>query len=183
MMGWPSSLQPDIFRPPATDRISLQPDDDNAPRKLAQCECNLRVFIKKAARVFWLQSLDTLGNVEKLGAAEDDWERIRNGISPKPGDAHRIYSEVLASFWQPQPSHTLFDTKTFKAGLDIHGREIVVGDMMFHIHLAEGGASFKALASELRPLAARQPGRPSPGRWCSPAHNPELPLSSSHFRN
>ena len=82
--------------------------------------------------------------------AEDDWERIRNGISPKPGDAHRLYSEVLASFWQPQPSHTLFDTKTFKAGLAIHGREIVDGDMMFHVHLAEDGASFKALASELR---------------------------------
>ena len=82
--------------------------------------------------------------------AEDDWERIRNGISPKPGDAHRIYSEVLASFWQPQPTHTLFDTKTFKAGLAIHGREIVDGDMMFHVHLAEDGSSFKALASGLR---------------------------------
>jgi Family of unknown function (DUF6079) len=82
--------------------------------------------------------------------AEDDWERIRNGISPKPGDAHRIYSEVLASFWQPQPNYTLFDTKTFKAGLAIHGREIVGGDMMFHVHLAEDGASFQALASELR---------------------------------
>ena len=82
--------------------------------------------------------------------AEDDWERIRNGISPKPGDAHRIYSEVLAAFWQPQPSHTLFDTKTFKAGLSIHGREIVDGDMMFHVQLAEVGASFQALATELR---------------------------------
>ena len=82
--------------------------------------------------------------------AEDDWERIRNGISPKPGDAHRLYSEVLASFWQPQPSHTLFDTKTFKAGLAIHGREVVGGDMTFHAHLAEDGAAFKALASELR---------------------------------
>lgn len=82
--------------------------------------------------------------------AEDDWERIRNGISPKPGDAHRIYSEVLASFWQPQPSHTLFDTKTFKAGLAIHGREIVDGDMMFHVHLADDGEAFKALSSELR---------------------------------
>src|ERR1700691_5875327 len=82
--------------------------------------------------------------------AEDDWERIRNGISPKPGDSHRLYSEVLASFWQPQPSHTLFDTKTFKAGLAIHGREIVGGDMMFHVHLADDGAAFKALASELR---------------------------------
>jgi hypothetical protein len=82
--------------------------------------------------------------------AEDDWERIRNGISPKPGDSHRLYSEVLASFWQPQPSHTLFETKTFKAGLAIHGREVVAGDMMFHVHLAEDGASFKALVSELR---------------------------------
>jgi hypothetical protein len=82
--------------------------------------------------------------------AEDDWERLRNGINPKPGDAHRLYSEVLASFWQPQPSHTLFETKNFKAGLAIHGREVVDGDMMFHVHLAEDGASFKALASELR---------------------------------
>ena len=82
--------------------------------------------------------------------AEDDWERIRNGISPKPSDAHRIYSDVLASFWQRQPTHTLFDTKTFKAGLAIHGREIVDGDMMFHVHLAEVGTSFQALALELR---------------------------------
>src|SRR4029077_7031421 len=82
--------------------------------------------------------------------AEDDWERSRNGINPSPGDAHRVSSEMLASFWQPQPSHTLFDTKTFKAGLAIHGREIVDGDMMFHVHLAEAGTSFDALASELR---------------------------------
>ena len=75
---------------------------------------------------------------------------MRNGISPKPGDAHRLYSEVLSAFWQPQPSHTLFDTKTFKAGLAIHGREVVDGDMMFHVHLAEDGKDFDALAAELR---------------------------------
>lgn len=82
--------------------------------------------------------------------AEDDWERIRNGISPKPGDAHRLYSEVLAAFWQPQPSHTLFDTKAFKGGLAIHGREAVDGDMMFHVHLADDGKDFQRLAAELR---------------------------------
>lgn len=82
--------------------------------------------------------------------AEDDWERLRNGISPKPGDSHRVYSEVLSAFWQPQPSHTLFDTKTFKAGLAIHGREITSGDMMFQVHLAEDGKDFDALAAELR---------------------------------
>lgn len=82
--------------------------------------------------------------------AEDDWERLRNGISPKPGDSHRLYSETLSAFWQPQPSHTLFDTKTFKAGLAIHGRELTSGDMMFQLHLAEDGKDFDALASELR---------------------------------
>ena len=82
--------------------------------------------------------------------AEDDWERLRNGISPKPGDSHRLYSEVLSAFWQPPPSHTLFDTKTFKAGLAIHGRESASGDMMFQVHLAENGKDFDDLTAELR---------------------------------
>lgn len=82
--------------------------------------------------------------------AEDDWERLRNGINPKPGDSHRLYQEVLSAFWQPQPSHTLFETKTFKAGLAIHGREITSGDIMFQVHLAEDGKDFDALAAELR---------------------------------
>ena len=82
--------------------------------------------------------------------AEDDWERVRNGINPKPGDTHRLYSEVLASFWQPAPAHTLFDTKTFKAGLAIHGRVVVDGDMMFQMHLADAGKEFQSLAAELR---------------------------------
>ncbi|WFU44131.1 BREX system P-loop protein BrxC [Bradyrhizobium sp. CB82] len=82
--------------------------------------------------------------------AEDDWERLRNGISPKPGDSHRLYSEVLSAFWQPQPSHILFDTKTFKAGLAIHGRELVSGDIIFQLHLAEDGKDFDSLAAELR---------------------------------
>ena len=82
--------------------------------------------------------------------AEDDWERLRNGINPKPGDSHRLYSEVLSSFWQPQPSHTLFETKTFKAGLAIHGREVSDGDMMFQVHLADDGKEFQSLAADLR---------------------------------
>jgi len=82
--------------------------------------------------------------------AEDDWERSRNGINPKPGDANRLYAEVLTSFWQPPPSHTLFDTKTFKAGLAINGRDVVDGDMIFNVYLAEDGNAFQNLASELR---------------------------------
>jgi hypothetical protein len=82
--------------------------------------------------------------------AEDDWERLRNGISPKPGDSHRLHQEVLSGFWQLQPSHTLAETKTFKAGLAIHGREIIAGDTMFQLHLAEDGEGFDSLAAELR---------------------------------
>jgi len=82
--------------------------------------------------------------------AEDDWELLRNGISPKPGDAHRLYAETLASFWQPQPSYTLFETKPFKAGLGIHGRDVTSGDLTFQFHLADEGRDFEALANELR---------------------------------
>lgn len=82
--------------------------------------------------------------------AEDDWERLRHASQPKPGDVHRLHAEVLASFWQPQPSHTLYDTKVFKAGLTLHGREIVEGDLTFHVHLADEGKEFQELAAELR---------------------------------
>ena len=82
--------------------------------------------------------------------AEDDWERTRNAISPKPGDTHRLHSEVISGFWQPQPSHTLFETKIFKAGLAIHGRDSLDGDMPFHVHFADAGKASRDLAAELR---------------------------------
>jgi predicted HTH transcriptional regulator len=77
------------------------------------------------------------------------WLVERQDIGPKPGDSHRLFSEVLASFWQPQPAFTLFECKTFKAGLAIHGRGIVPGDLTFHVHLANEGKGFQALAAEL----------------------------------
>jgi hypothetical protein len=61
-----------------------------------------------------------------------------------------LLSEVLARFWQPQPTHTFLDTKTFKAGLTIHGRDAVDGDMAFHFHMSEAGATFTTLSAELR---------------------------------
>jgi len=82
--------------------------------------------------------------------AEDDWERSRNAVNPKPGDAHRLVTEVVQGFWQPQPAYTLLETKTFKAGLTIHGREVTSGDLAFHFHFADEPAEFPALAEELR---------------------------------
>ena len=57
----------------------------------------------------------------------------------------------VSAFWQPQPSHTLFDTKTFKAGLAIHGRDVTSGDMMFQLSISPTMEQhFESLASELR---------------------------------
>lgn len=82
--------------------------------------------------------------------AEDDWEQLRNGMNPKPGDSQRIYSEAIESFWQPQPLHMLAETKAFKAGLAIQGREVVDGDLIFHVYLADAGNEFHDLAVDLR---------------------------------
>src|SRR5205823_7802181 len=43
--------------------------------------------------------------------AEDDWERLRNGINPKPGDAHRLHSEVLLVLAATAVAHSLRDEK------------------------------------------------------------------------
>lgn len=82
--------------------------------------------------------------------AEDDWERNRMALSPRPGDIHRLQAETLATFWQPQPSHTFLDTKVFKAGFALQGREIVEGDIPFQLYLAEGPKEHTGLAAELR---------------------------------
>jgi uncharacterized protein DUF6079 len=82
--------------------------------------------------------------------AEDDWERHRLSLTSRPGDAHRLQAEVIASFWQPVPSFLFLDTKTFKAGLALQGRELVEGDIQFQMYLAEAGRDFDALAAELR---------------------------------
>ena len=82
--------------------------------------------------------------------AEDDWEKIRSGANPKPGDAHRLHTEALEAFWQPIPSFTFLDTKTFKGGLAMHGRTITEGDLIFHLQLADDGGEYESRAAELR---------------------------------
>ena len=48
--------------------------------------------------------------------AEDDWERQRSSLSPRPGDISRLHAELVAGLWKPQPQHSLLDIKVFKAG-------------------------------------------------------------------
>ena len=74
--------------------------------------------------------------------SEDDWERLRINLpTPKPGDASRIYGDVIHGFWQPQPSHKLQDTKCLRRAKPqwppFGGRDIMV-----HMALAESGKEF-----------------------------------------
>lgn len=69
--------------------------------------------------------------------AEDDWERRRMSYNPHPGDVHRIHSEVLSGFWQPQPDFKLRDIKAFRAGLSISGTSVTSGDIDFQLFLEE----------------------------------------------
>jgi hypothetical protein len=82
--------------------------------------------------------------------AEDDWERQRSGLVPKPGDIARLHAEAVTALWQPQPSHNLLDVKPFKAGLYLGDRLAVDGDIPFHLALAETGTEFDQQVEEFR---------------------------------
>ena len=82
--------------------------------------------------------------------AEDDWERQRSSLQPRPGDANRIYAENIGKFWKPQPVFQYLNTKTFRAGLLLHDREQEEGDVPIDLFLAESDADLEKRAQELR---------------------------------
>ena len=82
--------------------------------------------------------------------AEDDWERQRAGLQPKPGDVNRIHGQIVDALWQPQPQHNFMETKIFKAGLNLNGRPRVVGDITFQMYLAVAGKDYAEQAAESR---------------------------------
>ena len=82
--------------------------------------------------------------------AEDDWERQRASLSPKPGDISRLHADAVSTLWQPQPAHTLLDVKGFKAGLYLNGRLVTEGDIPVHLTLAEAGKEYTERALEMR---------------------------------
>jgi hypothetical protein len=82
--------------------------------------------------------------------AEDDWDRVRSSVNPAPGDEHRLHSEIIVAFWQPQPTLTFLGARTFKAGLGIRGRDVLDGDIMFQVHLAGDRTEYPFTATDLR---------------------------------
>jgi len=81
--------------------------------------------------------------------AEDDWERQRSSLSPKPGEVSRIHAEAVNTLWQPQPSHSFQGIKVFKAGLLFNGKPCVDGDLPVHLTFAEAG-EYTAVCQEMR---------------------------------
>lgn len=87
--------------------------------------------------------------------AEDDWDRIRHGISIR-GNAPRILAQTVKSFWEPAPQHNLVGTKSFKAGLVVDGRPQVEGDITFHLHTVDSGTEYAARLDEVRTRSQRE---------------------------
>ena len=81
---------------------------------------------------------------------EDDWERQRAGLSPKPGDIRRLHSEMVTELWKPQPRYSLSDVKMFKAGLYLNGYQVIDGDIPVHVTLAEAGREHDAAVADTR---------------------------------
>ncbi len=73
---------------------------------------------------------------------EDDWETQRAGIKPRRADSNQILREVVEKLWEPQPQYTLMNTRVFKGGLFLDGRERVKGDIHFYVSLAEDRAEY-----------------------------------------
>jgi hypothetical protein len=82
--------------------------------------------------------------------AEDDWERQRASLSPKPGDVTRLHAEIVTGLWQPLPSHTFLEVKAFTAGLNLGGQQVLEGDLPIHVTLAEAGKDHAERVEEAR---------------------------------
>lgn len=82
--------------------------------------------------------------------AEDDWERQRAELRPKPADSARLLTEVIDGLWQPQPSHTLLDVKPFKAGLFFNNKLVQEGDVPVYVAVAQTDNELRERQAEWR---------------------------------
>lgn len=90
--------------------------------------------------------------------AEDDWERLRTAVNPRPADTKRLHREALTGFWSPSPTHLLHDVKSFKAGLVIDGREEEKGDLSFHLSMAQEGQEYTDTVEQMRSRSQQEEG-------------------------
>jgi hypothetical protein len=104
--------------------------------------------VQQASRVMHDLDVDTYRIPSPV---EDDWERQRLSLGrPKPAEEARILEDIVKGLWQPQPVHNFLQTKIFKAGLSLNGRQLVEGDVPFHLALADEGNEHSSRLAEMR---------------------------------
>ena len=90
--------------------------------------------------------------------AEDDWERQRASLTPKPADSARIHSEIVAALWTPVPSNTLLGIRPFKAGLIFNKNLVSNGDIPVHVTLAATDDEWLKLREDWRQRSREEKG-------------------------
>jgi hypothetical protein len=88
--------------------------------------------------------------------AEDDWEKQRDGVTPKPADTNETLRETVLKLWSPTPGHTLLGVKLFKAGLFLNERVVVEGDVPIYLTLSPNEAEFIQAQTDLRARSQRE---------------------------
>jgi len=112
--------------------------------------------------------------------AEDDWERQRAALDPRPADVRRIRAEILTNLWKPKPAHTLSETKVFKAGLLFNGREEVQGDIPIHLTLVEAGEEYREQVEEARSRSQAETGDVF---WVAPIGDDIERITTEYYRS
>ena len=82
--------------------------------------------------------------------AEDDWDKLRDAVTPKPADSNETLRETVLKLWSPTPGHNLLGVKLFKAGLFLNERVVVEGDVPFYLTLTPNEAEFIQAQKDLR---------------------------------
>ena len=135
------------------------------PENIAAC---LHLAVDADSRLSDVKaSLDALENAQMVRRgndgyriptpAEDDWERQRSSLSPRPGDTNRLHAECITGLWQPQPQHSLLAVKVFKAGLYLGGRLVLQGDIAVYLTVAEVGREYEERVAESRKRSQAEP--------------------------
>lgn len=82
--------------------------------------------------------------------SEDDWEKQRDGLSPKLGDMAKVMGDQIEQLWQPVPTHEFEETRVFKGALKLNGRERVDGDLIFEVRTCPKDHDYEDRLAEVR---------------------------------
>ena len=143
---------PQIKRTPETLAAVLHPAVD-ADSRLAEVSEALQVLVD--ARL--VRKGDDGYRIPS--PSEDDWEKQRAGLSPRLPELAKVIAEQIEKLWQPVPTYELLETRVFKAGLVLNGRERVAGDIDFEVRTINEGNGYESRLAEVRRESQAEQGK------------------------